>query len=292
MIRTSRPAPAFPLRLNGRSVALLPAIADDALAPRGSSAQRSLRARLAQLRLPHAARVQLRARGGNEPLLARLDLAFDHVARRIVALGSDQASQRLLRAACPDLRRLRCATSPSTARRTRRGLAWRLRALTLPSIDRAAIEARGFIAQPEPRQLHLVGFDRARRPMLLAERAARAWLAMRSAAHADGVALEPISTFRSIAYQRGLIARKLARGDSLEAILLVNAAPGYSEHHSGRAIDIGTPGCAPLDEAFERTPAFAWLVGHAARFGFHLSYPRGNALGVIYEPWHWLHVGG
>ena len=70
-------------------------------------------------------------------------------------------------------------------------------------------------------------------------------------------------------------------------ILRVNAAPGYSEHHTGRAIDLGTIGCRALEEEFELTEAFAWLENNAAHFQFSLSYPRNNPSGVIYEPWHW-----
>ncbi|MSU66308.1 MAG: hypothetical protein EXS38_09455 [Opitutus sp.] len=39
--------------------------------------------------------------------------------------------------------------------------------------------------------------------------------------------------------------------------------------------------------AFENTREFAWLACHARRFGFHLSYPKSNAAGIVYEPWHW-----
>ena len=46
-------------------------------------------------------------------------------------------------------------------------------------------------------------------------------------------------------------------------------------------------GRTPLDEAFESTAAYAWLAKHARRFGFSLSYPRGNPEGFLYEPWHW-----
>jgi len=73
----------------------------------------------------------------------------------------------------------------------------------------------------------------------------------------------------------------------VEEILTVNAAPGYSEHHSGYALDIGTPGEPPAEESFESTAAFAWLGEHAGRFGFQLSYPRDNPHGIVYEPWHW-----
>ena len=93
------------------------------------------------------------------------------------------------------------------------------------------------------------------------------------------------------AYQLGIIERKRARGLTLDAILKVNAAPGFSEHHSGRALDIGTPGEPAAEESFEHTAAFAWLQQHAAAFGFRLSYPRDNPHGIVYEPWHWYFTG-
>src|SRR3546814_14809475 len=82
---------------------------------------------------------------------------------------------------------------------------------------------------------------------------------MHDAAAIDGVELLLISAFRSIEFQAALVRDKLARGITIDEILMVNAPPGYSEHHSGRAIDIGARGIAPLAEAFEVTPAFAWL---------------------------------
>jgi D-alanyl-D-alanine carboxypeptidase len=100
-----------------------------------------------------------------------------------------------------------------------------------------------------------------------------------------------VSGFRSVEYQRGIIERKLAKGLHILEILRSSAAPGYSEHHTGRAIDVTTPGSQPLEEEFERTQAFAWLLCHAGEFGFRLSFPRGNPHGVVYEPWHWLHHG-
>ncbi|HEY0961546.1 MAG TPA: M15 family metallopeptidase [Pseudomonadales bacterium] len=119
-----------------------------------------------------------------------------------------------------------------------------------------------------------------------------AWTAMKDAAARDGVTLQLVSAFRSIAYQRDLIQRKLARGDSITAILAVNAAPGFSEHHTGRALDIGTPGFTHLEIEFEQSPAFAWLTSHAHDFGFRMSFPRGNPYGVQYEPWHWCYDAG
>ena len=113
---------------------------------------------------------------------------------------------------------------------------------------------------------------------------------MRLQAAREGIALDAISGFRSHAYQLGIFERKLARGLSVTEILKVNAAPGFSEHHSGHALDIGTPGDAPAEESFEATDAFAWLQVHGGH-GFHLSYPRDNPHGIVYEPWHWLEAG-
>ena len=100
-----------------------------------------------------------------------------------------------------------------------------------------------------------------------------------------------VSGFRSIEYQASLIRNKLESGQSLSEILAVNAAPGFSEHHTGHAIDIASPGSRPLTEEFEASTAFAWLQQEASRFGFSMTYPRENQQGFIYEPWHWSRSG-
>lgn len=164
------------------------------------------------------------------------------------------------------------------------GLRQRLAALGL-SEDYG--ERAGLPLVPEPCALAYAGRDRYRRPLFLRPAAARAWARMRAAARADGILLDAISGYRGHAYQLGIFARKRARGQAVADILRVNAAPGYSEHHGGHALDIGTPGEPPAEETFEATPAFEWLCVHAGRFGFVLSYPRDNPHGIVYEPWHW-----
>ncbi len=150
-----------------------------------------------------------------------------------------------------------------------------------------ATAMRSAFPVPEPVRLEFAGFDRYRRPLWLLDPAARAWRRMQAAAYEDDIAIEAISGYRSHDYQLGIFERKLARGLSVEQILAVNAAPGYSEHHGGCAMDIGTPGEPPAEESFEATPAFAWLHRRAGDFGFRMSYPRGNPHGIVYEPWHW-----
>jgi D-alanyl-D-alanine carboxypeptidase len=99
--------------------------------------------------------------------------------------------------------------------------------------------------------------------------------------------LVPLSAFRSVARQTTIIRRKLARGQAIADILRVSAVPGCSEHHTGRALDLGSPDHLKLEVSFARTREFRWLKKHAARFGFRLSYPRRNPHGISYEPWHW-----
>ena len=146
---------------------------------------------------------------------------------------------------------------------------------------------RGLALQPEAVELVSIGADSQKRDCRLAPGAAQAWRAMQDAATVDGITLCPISGFRSVERQAQIFREKLARGDRLDDILRSNAAPGYSEHHTGRALDVTDSVAPPLSESFEQTQAFDWLSRHAARFGFHLSYPRGNSYGFVPEPWHW-----
>lgn len=139
----------------------------------------------------------------------------------------------------------------------------------------------------EPRELTFIGMDIHQRPQWMESRAARAWLRMQAVARNEGIELQVVSAFRSASYQLTILQRKLDRGLSIEEILKVSAAPGYSEHHSGRVVDLTTPGFPALEEAFADSPAYAWLQAKAQRFGFRQSFPRDNRHGIAYEPWHW-----
>lgn len=124
--------------------------------------------------------------------------------------------------------------------------------------------------------------------------AAQALLTMQAAARADGVDLVVLSAYRSVALQDRLFFDvKSARNQTAKERARVSAPPGYSEHSTGYAVDLGDAG-APgtnLSASFDQTAAFAWLQANAPRYQFTLSFPRGNAQGVNYEPWHWRFEG-
>jgi len=150
---------------------------------------------------------------------------------------------------------------------------------------------RNLQLQPEATELVSVGLDDNGRDCLLHPGASSAWKKMRASAQTHDIELIPLSGFRGVDRQAEIIRGKLAVGEKIEDILRSIAAPGFSEHHTGRAIDIGTPDVLPLEEAFATTAAYAWLARHGGSFGFRLSYPRYNRQGFIYEPWHWFWQG-
>lgn len=149
------------------------------------------------------------------------------------------------------------------------------------------IDARGLQKCDEAASLEIAEVGADGREHLLIPAAAEAWHRLQKTALDDGVILFIVSAFRSIDRQAEIVRRKLEAGLAIVDILTVCAPPGFSEHHTGRAVDISTPGSQAFEVEFDKTPAYAWLTKHAAEFGYYLSYPEGNTCGYLYEPWHW-----
>ncbi len=121
-----------------------------------------------------------------------------------------------------------------------------------------------------------------------------ALMAMSAAASRDGVDLVLLSGYRSIELQKEIFfENKSIRNQIAVERAKVSAPPGYSEHSTGYAIDLGDASRRETDfeESFESTPAFRWLNKNAAKYHFVLSFPRGNPQKVSYEPWHWRFEG-
>ena len=159
-------------------------------------------------------------------------------------------------------------------------------------ISSELLASRGLVECEEASYLVVAEVGADGRDHLLVPTAARAWQDLKAAARGEGISLSIVSAFRSVDRQADIVRRKLLAGVAIEHILTVCAPPGFSEHHTGRAVDVSTPGSRSLDVTFERTPAFGWLRANAAGFGFHLSYPEGNSSGYQYEPWHWCFLPG
>ncbi|WP_434993750.1 D-alanyl-D-alanine carboxypeptidase family protein [Arthrobacter sp. Ld5] len=112
-------------------------------------------------------------------------------------------------------------------------------------------------------------------------------------ARASGVAMVPVSGYRSFDTQASLYTSYVNQYGRVTADL-ISARPGYSEHQTGLAIDIGNSnGACGLQECFAGTPAGAWAAQNAWRYGFIIRYPRGqtSVTGYAYEPWHLRYVG-
>lgn len=148
-------------------------------------------------------------------------------------------------------------------------------------------QSRGLSMQTETQDLVYVGNDIYGRAQVLERQTADRLKAMLQTATRDGIVLLLVSGYRSVEYQANLIKGKLDVGLSISGVLAEIAAPGYSEHHTGRAMDFASDECDTLTERFETTQAFSWLAQNAKAFDFSLSFPRGNPYGFIYEPWHW-----
>jgi len=127
----------------------------------------------------------------------------------------------------------------------------------------------------------------------LDQEASLAFMQMVYAARDESVWIVPVSGFRNISDQKLLFDRQIQKLGSVEAAAKLSAPPGNSEHHTGYAIDLadGTSPKQDITYQFENSAAFKWLQGNAGKFGFELSFTKGNKQGVSYEPWHWRYVG-
>ncbi|MBR4726877.1 MAG: M15 family metallopeptidase [Clostridia bacterium] len=112
----------------------------------------------------------------------------------------------------------------------------------------------------------------------------------------DGVIIELDSTYRSVKRQQE-IWDEFEAEKGLEYAQKYVAVPGYSEHHTGLAIDI----CIEKDgvqiydndEMIAEREIFAVIHSKLADHGFILRYPEGkdDITGYSYEPWHFRYVG-
>jgi D-alanyl-D-alanine carboxypeptidase len=117
---------------------------------------------------------------------------------------------------------------------------------------------------------------------------------MRAEALKAGIDLTAFSTYRDFARQKELYTGYVAK-DGEEAADRYSARPGYSEHQTGLAFDIGESGEEEhwASSSFGDTEGGKWLMDNAPKFGFILRYPKGaeKITGYMHESWHYRYVG-
>jgi zinc D-Ala-D-Ala carboxypeptidase len=136
----------------------------------------------------------------------------------------------------------------------------------------------------EPADLVDVPVEHTWEPLLRQEASDAVVAMFQAAADEAGLALASNSAYRSYSAQEAVYD-----GDDL-----TTARPGFSEHQTGLAIDIGAAsGECSLATCFADTPEGAWLRDNAWRFGFILRYPPDQTpvTGYEFEPWHYRYVG-
>lgn len=126
------------------------------------------------------------------------------------------------------------------------------------------------------------------------EEAREAFTKMASEAVLKEHHLHAFSTYRSFEYQTTLYERYVER-DGAEEADRYSARPGYSEHQTGLAFDIGEINKEQdwASSSFGHTEAGKWLAENAHLYGFILRYPEGKEFvtGYMHESWHFRYVG-
>ncbi len=112
----------------------------------------------------------------------------------------------------------------------------------------------------------------------------------------EGVYIELDSVYRSVAEQQKLWDDWTVE-KGIEYVKKYVAVPGYSEHHTGLAIDICIKKDGELvyenDDMIAEREIFAKIHAKLADYGFILRYLEGKdeITGYSYEPWHLRYVG-
>ena len=130
-------------------------------------------------------------------------------------------------------------------------------------------------------------FDINKNNLSLRSEAYEALKKLAEAALKDGIKLTVSSTYRSYEYQKNLFDYWVSV-DGLEEAERESARPGTSQHQLGLALDF-----APVDDAFDETPAGKWVYENASKYGWSLSFPQGyeHVTGYRWECWHFRYIG-
>lgn len=121
--------------------------------------------------------------------------------------------------------------------------------------------------------------------------AAKALTQLIAAAKTAGYTLTPASGYRSYSTQVSVYGSEVkAYGQKVADS--ESARPGYSEHQTGWAIDLGSGSCS-IQDCFGDTPGGKWAIANAYKYGFILRYPSSKVVitGYRNESWHFRYIG-
>ncbi|MCX8454780.1 M15 family metallopeptidase [Paenarthrobacter ureafaciens] len=127
----------------------------------------------------------------------------------------------------------------------------------------------------------------------LRSEAASAYNAFVKAGKSAGVTVRAVSGYRSYSEQQSLYSDYVARYGQSTADTLA-ARPGYSEHQTGLAMDVGNAsGVCAMQACFADTPVGRFAAAEGWKYGFIIRYPYNaqGTTGYTYEPWHLRYVG-
>lgn len=98
------------------------------------------------------------------------------------------------------------------------------------------------------------------------------------------------SAYRNVEEQQQLYDNDLAKNEASTSQTVAQA--GYSEHHSGYAVDLSYQSKAGTSY-LDGTGDYAWINENCYKYGFIVRYPDGKTAdtGIAYEPWHFRYVG-
>ncbi len=107
----------------------------------------------------------------------------------------------------------------------------------------------------------------------------------------QGLTIAPLSGYRSYATQVSVYNKEVASNGQAVADT-ESAKPGYSEHQTGLAVDVGGGGCG-IEDCFGTTAEGKWLAANSHTYGFIIRYQAGKeaVTGYRAEPWHIRYIG-
>ncbi len=103
--------------------------------------------------------------------------------------------------------------------------------------------------------------------------------------------LKIVSGYRSPVYQAILLlGGYYSCGYNMDVTLAQYMPPGYSEHGNAKFLAIDVGHIYSMEEKFEESVTYEWMISNASDFGFRLSYPSTQKV-MMFEPWHWQFRG-